>query len=276
MDKKTVLFITGCSSGFGKELVLESLKRGYRVVATARKNSDLNYLANNKKALCLEVDVTKPETIETAAKKAGEHFGRIDILINNAGIRYIAEIDNFDEVKMRQIVETNMFGAIYTARALLPYLKKQKGILVNMASLTSFFPFYDSIFYGITKSAMDSIIMAFRQHNDSTGNGIQAMSVNPGVFQTSLRAKALEDNKKGYSGTEPNANIVAKEILNCLEHNKELPFRLILGKDSLERYKQVMVQMKKDLRLAKIISINKKKKSQELKRFWKHVRIMKV
>ncbi|MDR1071457.1 MAG: SDR family NAD(P)-dependent oxidoreductase [Rickettsiales bacterium] len=271
MDKETVFFITGCSSGFGKEIALECLRRGYRVAATARRIEDLDYLAGDPSALCLSCDVTKPETIAAAAKKADENFGSIDVLINNAGVQYSCDLDDFESDKAHRQVETNLFGPVYAGRELLPFLQKSKnGAIVNIASMSGIWGSDGAMFYGMTKAALDNFTLTLRNYFARRGYALRAMSVNPGVFRTDFRKKSL-GRFFNYDKEYPHPGIVAVEILNCLETRKELPFRLVLGPDSLERYELVMARMRSDYELARTIAINARPRK-KFRSFWRRPR----
>src|SRR5665811_711915 len=103
-------FITGCSTGFGRELAKHLLERGYRVVVTARNPDEVNSLAAGREALVLKLDVTDQGQIDAAIKAAEDKFGRIDVLVNNAGIGYFAAIEESEEDQVRRMFEINVFG----------------------------------------------------------------------------------------------------------------------------------------------------------------------
>ena len=116
---KPVWFITGCSTGFGRELSKILLSRGYRVVVTARDKAKVDDLVRDhaEKALALKLDVEKQAEIEAAVEAARRRFGRIDVLVNNAGYGYLAAIEEGDDADIRAVFETNVFGlAALTSR----------------------------------------------------------------------------------------------------------------------------------------------------------------
>ncbi len=123
-----VWFITGCSSGFGKELAKLTIARGWRTVVTARKPDELKDLVQGHEAntLALELDVTRPEQIKTAVQAAEEKFGRIDVLVNNAGYGYLAAIEEGEDDEVRKMFETNFFGLNNLTIAALPGMRKQR------------------------------------------------------------------------------------------------------------------------------------------------------
>ena len=105
--KDRVWFITGCSTGFGRELAKMVLDRGYRAVVTARDPAKVEDIASGRpeRALVLELDVTDPVEVDAAVKSAAKHFGRIDILVNNAGIGYFGAVEESDETEVRRMFE---------------------------------------------------------------------------------------------------------------------------------------------------------------------------
>ena len=134
---KPVWFITGCSTGFGRELSLLLLKRGYRVVATARDKAKIDDIVagHEKNGLALRLDVDKQDQIEAAVKAAETRFGRIDVLVNNAGYGYLAAVEEGDDADIRAMFETNFFGLAAMTRAVLPTMRAQKsGAIVNISS----------------------------------------------------------------------------------------------------------------------------------------------
>ena len=107
---KPVWFITGCSTGFGHELAKQALERGYRTVVTARQPDEVNAMAARGEALVLKLDVTNQGQIDAAIKAAEERFGRIDVLVNNAGIGYFGAVEESEEDQVRRMFEINVFG----------------------------------------------------------------------------------------------------------------------------------------------------------------------
>ena len=118
---KPVWFITGCSTGFGRELARELLRRGKRVVVTARDKSKVEDLATDSaNSLALALDVTDPAQVRAAVQAAEQKFGAIDVLVNNAGYGYLAAIEEGEDAEIRAMFEVNVFGLADTIRAVLP------------------------------------------------------------------------------------------------------------------------------------------------------------
>jgi NADP-dependent 3-hydroxy acid dehydrogenase YdfG len=126
ITEKPVWFITGCSTGFGRELATHVLERGYRTVVTARNPDQVNGLAPKGEALVLKLDVTDQCQINAAIKAAEDTFARIDVLVNNAGIGYFAAVEESEEDQVRRMFEINVFGLSRMIHAALPGMRKRR------------------------------------------------------------------------------------------------------------------------------------------------------
>ncbi len=137
IDKNAVWFITGCSTGFGREIARVILERGGRAVVTARDADRVADLATEfpERALALALDVTKPDQIADAVKQAEAKFGAIDVLVNNAGYGYMAAIEEGEDDEIRAQFEANVFGLIDMTKAVLPGMRARgRGHVVNLSS----------------------------------------------------------------------------------------------------------------------------------------------
>ena len=133
-----VWFITGCSTGFGRELAKLVLTRGFRAVVTARDvNKIQDIIAGRKdRAIGLGLDVTEPSQVVLSVKKAEETFGSIDVLVNNAGYGYLGAIEESEENEARAMFEVNFWGLAKMINAVLPGMRKRKqGCIVNFSSI---------------------------------------------------------------------------------------------------------------------------------------------
>jgi len=124
-----VWFITGASRGFGRVWAQAALERGDKVVATARKQTSLDELTDRfgENVLTLELDVTNPDQVKTVVEQAHAHFGRLDIVLNNAGYSLVGTIEEASADDIRALYETNIFGPVAVIQAALPLLRKQGG-----------------------------------------------------------------------------------------------------------------------------------------------------
>src|ERR1700691_91721 len=136
-QSKAVWFITGCSTGFGRELAREVSRRGGRVVVTARDKSKVEDLATDPaNTLALTLDVTDPAQVRAAVQAAEQKFGAIDVLVNNAGYGYLAAIEEGVDADIRAMFETNVFGLADIIRAVLPGMRRAgRGHIVNITSV---------------------------------------------------------------------------------------------------------------------------------------------
>ena len=138
--------ITGCSSGLGRCLAFEALRRGYNVVVTARNPNNLTEFSERYpgQALIQRMDVTKPEEIQQVIRNVGEAFGPIDVLVNNAGYGYRAAVEEGEAEAVKRLFQTNLFGPITLTKAVLPDMRRRRsGAIVNIASVAAVVPSVD-------------------------------------------------------------------------------------------------------------------------------------
>lgn len=273
-----VFLITGCSSGFGKGMAEYIAKLGFKIVATARDVKTLDYLGNNENILCLELDITNLDSIQKAIKSAVSKFGKIDVLINNAGINYLTTINNLEQDKMRLLFETNIIGIVNMTKETLPYIPdNNNSAIVNLSSMSGLDTGWDVILYGMSKHAVNGLTQAIKSTKHCQ---IRTMSVNPGKFASNMRKNSLENpnvNKeeaiKRYLAQEfqGDINVAAKDIINFVVYRKKLPMYMILGHRSIRRFKRLIRIMQKDYKTCKRLSINKGGTKKYIIRMWKRV-----
>ncbi|MEM8824902.1 MAG: SDR family NAD(P)-dependent oxidoreductase, partial [Pseudomonadota bacterium] len=131
-------FVTGASSGFGRAFALHALSRGYNVVAAARRADKLAQIEAHApdRVLAVTMDVTQPDQIEAAIAATKARFGRIDVLINNAGYGIVGAVEETDDDALRTMMETNFFGAVAVTQAALPMMRAQRsGTIVMVSSM---------------------------------------------------------------------------------------------------------------------------------------------
>ncbi len=153
LNDNPVWFITGCSTGFGRELAQLVLRRGWRAVVTARDASRVQDLTqgHEDRALALSLDVTRNDDILAAVKEAESRFGSIDILVNNAGYGYQSSIEEGDDGEIRAQFDTNVFGLAAMTRAVLPGMRaRRRGHIVNISSQAGFIGYAGSGYYAAT------------------------------------------------------------------------------------------------------------------------------
>ena len=195
-----VWFITGTSRGFGREWAIAALDRGDRVAATARNTDSLADLVKRYGDAILPVtlDVTDKEAATAAVVQAHEHFGRLDIVINNAGFGHFGFIEEITEDEARAQMETNLFGALWVTQAALPFLRAQRsGHIIQVSSIGGISAFPLVGMYHASKWALEGFSQSLAQ--EVAGFGIFVTLVEPGGFSTdwsgssSKRSEPLTD-----------------------------------------------------------------------------------
>lgn len=191
-EMNPVWFITGCSTGFGREMADLLLAGGNRVVATARNPAALSDFvsAYPETCLALKLDVTSGSDIAEAVEKAQLHFGAIDILVNNAGYGYLTSIEDGIEADYRAMFETNLFGAINLTRAVLPGMRqRRRGHIINLSSVGGFAGMPSSGFYSATKFGLEGFSEALAA--EAGPLGISVTIVEPSAFETDFSGRSL-------------------------------------------------------------------------------------
>jgi NAD(P)-dependent dehydrogenase (short-subunit alcohol dehydrogenase family) len=264
MSEKKVWFITGCSTGFGRALATNLLENGYRVAVTARnvdKVSDLVAI-NPENALAIALDVTNKQQVADAVAKAEEHFGRIDVLVNNAGFGYFGAIEESDEAEVRSMFEANFWGLAEMTRAVLPKMRERRsGTIVNISSIGGFVSFPGLGYYHATKYAVNGFSEALKKEVEPLG--IKVVLVQPSGFRTDWAGRSANDAPntitdyaetagtnqatiRGYSGNQPGDPVrAAKAIVQAVESD-EPPFYFLLGKAALKNARLKLDALKAD------------------------------
>lgn len=259
-----VWFITGCSTGFGRELAKEALSNGYKVVVTARKPeqvADITAVYPDT-ALALSLDVTVPQQIKEAVAAAIARFGRIDVLVNNAGIGYFGAIEESEEAEVRRMFEINFFGLANMTNEVLPHMRKQRsGHILNVASIGGLRSFPAVGFYNATKYAVDGLSEALMK--EVAPLGIKVTVICPSGFQTDWAGRSannttikIEDYKdtawknmsdlRGYSGNQPGDPVKAAKAMIQVTEIENPPMRLLLGAAALKGAYLKLDELKKD------------------------------
>lgn len=188
-----VWFITGCSTGFGRDLALAVLARGWRCVATARNPASLDDLAPEagERILRVALDVTDQAQIDAAVTAAHERFGAIDVLVNNAGYGYQSSIEEGEEHEIRAQFDANVFGLFAMTRAVLPGMReRRKGHVINITSVAGLVGFPGSGYYSASKHAVEGFTDGLLAEVGPLG--IKATCVEPGPFRTDWAGRSLK------------------------------------------------------------------------------------
>jgi NAD(P)-dependent dehydrogenase (short-subunit alcohol dehydrogenase family) len=244
-----IWFITGASRGLGRSFAQAALAKGDRVAATARNTSSLDDLAaeHGDALLPVELDVTDHDACFAAVGQAHEHFGRLDVVVNNAGYGMAGAIEELTEEQARRQVEVNLFGALWVTQAALRILRAQgSGWIVQVSSIGGLAAFPLTGIYHASKWALEGFSETLRQEIEPFG--VRVLMVEPSGFRTdwagssmdrtepiaaydaiesiaSRRASQREEN----NGQQPgNPELAAQALLRTLDRD-DPPFRLLLG-----------------------------------------------
>jgi NAD(P)-dependent dehydrogenase (short-subunit alcohol dehydrogenase family) len=242
-----VWFISGCSTGFGRELAKLVLARGWRAVVTARDAGRVADLADGAedRALAVSLDVTDQAQIDDAVAQAQAKFGRIDVLVNNAGYGYQASVEEGEESEIRAQFDANVFGLFALTRAVLPIMRAQKsGHVINITSVAGLVGFPGSGYYAASKHAVEGWSDALLAEVQPLG--IDVTCVEPGPFRTDWAGRSLKqtpvkiadyaetagkrlDGTREVSGTQAGDPVRAGEAMIALTENANPPRHLVLG-----------------------------------------------
>jgi NAD(P)-dependent dehydrogenase (short-subunit alcohol dehydrogenase family) len=242
-----VWFITGCSTGFGRELAKLVVDRGWRAVVTARDRAKVADLAEGAedRVLALSLDVTESSQIPESVRAATEKFGRIDVLVNNAGYGYQSSIEEGEDDKIRAQFDANVFGLFALTRAVLPVMRAQKsGHILNITSVAGFVGFPASGYYAATKHAVEGFSDSLAA--EAGPLGIRVTCIEPGPFRTDWAGRSLVQTPNAIadyaetagarlkataekSGTQAGDPVRAGEAMIRVTEMENPPRHLVLG-----------------------------------------------
>lgn len=249
-------FITGASRGFGILIAEQALRAGDAVIATARNPQDItDRLGDQPNLLAVRLDVTREEQAHQAVAEGVKRFGRIDVLINNAGFGVLGAVEETSASETERLFATNVFGLLNVTRAVLPHMRAQRsGRLINISSIGGYQAYIGWGVYGSTKFAVEGITEAL--HQELAPLGIHATVVEPGFFRTdfldeqSLIKTRLEladyDETVGKMRTfaeaanhaQPGDPLKLAEAMLALVNAPNPPLRLALGSDTVARIEE--------------------------------------
>ena len=252
MEKSRVWFITGASTGFGRELAMAALAKGDRVVATARNIAHVRDLEERYPihVRAVHLDVTHLTDIHMAIEIGVTTFGRIDVLVNNAGYALFGMIEDVNEVQIRRQFETNVFGLLNMTRAVLPLMRKQKfGHILNITSSLGIVGLPVFGIYGATKHAVEGFSEALAQ--EVAGFGIKVTIVEPGSFKTDFASRSLvlikptpayspvhDALSRAWRDSPAGDPTKAAQAMIQVVEAENPPLRLVLGADALGMIRQ--------------------------------------
>jgi NAD(P)-dependent dehydrogenase (short-subunit alcohol dehydrogenase family) len=249
--------ITGCSTGLGRALAEAVIAAGHSAVVTARdaaKVADLAAAAPDR-VLPVALDVTKPEQVVSAVRRAHERFGGVDVVVNNAGYGYRAAVEEGDDADVRALFETHFFGTVAMIKAVLPNMRaRHSGAIVNISSITATVTPVGSGYYSAAKAAVEGMSGALR--GELAPLGISVTVVEPGAFRTDFAGRSLVqsatviDDYAGTAGQRRKENDTmdgnqagdpakAGAAIIAAVESSEPPGFLLLGPDALGLYRYV-------------------------------------
>ena len=250
ISENLVWFITGCSTEFGRELVKQVLEMGYRAAVTSQCTSDLSDFEEDEKALVLKLDVTNRREIDIAVKAAENKFGRIDVLVNNAGIGYFAAIEESEEDQVRRMFEINFFGLSRMITTVLPGMRRRRhGFILNFSSIGGLCSSPSLGYYNATKFAVEGLSEALWQEVEPLG--IKVMLIEPSGFRTDWADVSANESKlyiedyaatagefrektQASAGRQPgDPSRAAYSIIKAIE-SASPPHHLLLGNDAYD------------------------------------------
>lgn len=263
-----VWFITGASRGFGKAFAKAALERGDRVAATARNPDDVSDLvdAHGDAVLAVALDVTDRDSVDRAVTEAHEHFGRLDVVVNNAGFGLAGSVEEVSDEDLQRQLDVNLLGALWVTRRVLPILRDQgSGWIVQVSSIGGLAAFPGFGIYHASKWALEGVSETLAQEVEPFG--VKVMMVEPSGFRTDwagnsmTRADRLDAYRGGpldafydriaedNNGNQPgNPELAATALLDALDSD-DPPFRLLLGamafETAVDRYESRLAGFKK-------------------------------
>jgi NAD(P)-dependent dehydrogenase (short-subunit alcohol dehydrogenase family) len=241
----TTWFITGASRGFGREWTIAALERGDSVAATARDTSTLDDLAQQygERLLPLRLDVDDRDAVVAAVKDAHDRFGRLDVVVNNAGYGQFGMIEEISEAEARAQFDTNVFGALFVTQAALPYLREQgSGHILQVSSIGGISAFPNIGIYNASKWALEAFSQSLAA--EVADFGIKVTVIEPGAYSTdwggasarhatanpaydAFRMKAAEQ-RKARAGN-PGDPVATREAVLKVVDAENPPLRIFFG-----------------------------------------------
>lgn len=268
-----VWLITGCSTGFGRALADAVLAKGNHLIATARHPEQLQDLVNRypQQTHTLGLDVTNLDSIRSAVSQAKGVFGRIDVLVNNAGYGTLGAIEEVSDDAIRRQYDTNVLGTLNMVRAILPIMRQQRsGHILNLSSVGGMVAFAGSGIYCSTKFAVEGLSEALSK--EVAPLGIKVTIVEPGAFRTDFNGRSLsvpEQQISDYAdtagqflewvqqtdGKQPGDPQKAVQAMIQAVESDEPPLRLALGEDAVSAIEQKLQSVKAELDQWRSISL---------------------
>jgi NAD(P)-dependent dehydrogenase (short-subunit alcohol dehydrogenase family) len=244
--------ITGCSTGFGREIAYAALQDGHNVVVTARRAEAVQDFVEEfaDRAVAVALDVTDAGQIAAAVAAAQQAFGGIDVLVNNAGHGYLSAVEEGEDAEVRKLFDVNYFGSVDMIKAVLPSMRARgSGHIVNISSMTGLVANPPNGYYSSTKFALEALTEALAQ--EVKPFGIKVTAIEPGAFRTDWATRSMWESSTPIGDYDENVGTrktLIKEFANHLPGDPrkvaeavlkvaaldDPPLRLLLGRDVLK------------------------------------------
>lgn len=268
MNNKKVWLVTGASQGLGLSLVNRLLEQGYQVAATSRSKSTLEKQVSsaNENFLPLSTDLVNEQSVQESIQQAIKHFGRIDVVVNNAGYGMIGALEELSDAEARSNFDVNVFGALNVIRATMPHLRKQKsGHIFNISSIGGFvgnFPGWG--IYCATKFAMAGFTESLAE--EAKEFNVKATIVLPGYFRTNFLTpgslagpknpihdyqavrQSQDFHQKTMDGNQQGDPEKLADVMIDIAGKNEAPLYLFLGSDAWQGATKKMKVLDNDLK----------------------------
>ncbi|HTF31557.1 MAG TPA: SDR family NAD(P)-dependent oxidoreductase [Flavitalea sp.] len=257
MNTQKVWFVTGTSKGLGLSLIKLLLKEGYNVAATSRKADDINdaITTDKENLLALTVDITDEGSVNDAIAKTIAHFGKLDVVVNNAGYSIYGSVEVLSNEEFRKTIDVNLFGTVNVIRAAMPHFREQRsGYIFNISSVAGYKGFGNSPSYAAGKFAVIGLSESLAE--EVKPFGVKVTVVAPGFFRTSFLDKGdelvsknsideyhvetLVDQLRTMNGKQPGDPDKLAAALIRLTNEENPPVHLLMGPDAY----QIVMQKK--------------------------------
>jgi len=273
-DDRPVWLVTGCSTGLGRAIGAYVLEQGHRVVLTARDSRTVADLAaeHPRRALAVDLDVTRRDQVTRAVAEAIAAFGRIDVLVNNAGYGYLAAIEEGEDDRVRAMFDTNYFGAVAMIKAVLPGMRQRgAGHIINMSSMTGLVANPAAGYYSASKFALEAMTEALSKEVGLFG--IKVTAVEPGGFRTDWSGRSMQQTGtpmaayaesvgarramiKSMDGKQSGDPRRAAEAIFKVALSPAPPLHLLLGKDVYGAYRAKLAGLEAEIAAWEAVSLS--------------------
>ena len=260
-----VWLISGCSTGFGREIAISALEAGDMVAVTSRNTEDIRDICNKypSTSVALNLDVTYKDQIIECVRNVISKFGRIDVLVNNAGYGYLSAIEEGEGEEVSKLFNTNFFGALELTKQVLPVMRNQKfGRIINNSSQAGLMANPGTGYYSASKFALEGLMEALDK--EVRPLNIFVTSVQPGAFRTDWSGRSMKKSKINITdydehvrsrinmiaeidGKQPGDPKKAAKIIFDLTRYEDPPNKLLLGAGVLSAYREKLDHIEKDL-----------------------------